>query len=257
VYPQTADDLTADLSAPAGSSDSDKDINLLARQLVEDAINSAQKSLDGNSPATSLLLSKISDTDGSCGGPNHVSEPFKFDASVLCDKDRPLPEWCYLCRQDGHLSENCVDDEVLNLPPLPKMSLKLKELLDKACLDVQRDLAATEKEEDQKKLVLHEIHKFVSHEYPECNLALFGSSENGFGFRNSDMDICLTHPSKTLDAVEVVSKLAQGMKTRKQEYREVLAIPTAKVPIVKFVHSASGMEGDISLDNVLVCGRCI
>jgi hypothetical protein len=88
VYPQTADDLTADLSAPAGSSDSDKDINLLARQLVEDAINSAQKSLDGNSPATSLLLSKISDTDGSCGGPNHVSEPFKFDASVLCDKDR-------------------------------------------------------------------------------------------------------------------------------------------------------------------------
>jgi hypothetical protein len=72
------------------------------------------------------------------------------------------------------LSENCVDDEVLNLPPLPKMSLKLKELLDKACLDVQRDLAATEKEEDQKKLVLHEIHKFVSHEYPGevlCNIS--------------------------------------------------------------------------------------
>ena len=63
---------------------------------------------------------------------------------------------------------------------------------------------------------------------------------------------------QTLDAVEVVTKLAQGMRTRKrmstkkifayslccnallltEEYREVLAIPSAKVPIVKFVHVA-------------------
>ena len=36
--------------------------------------------------------------------------------------------------------------------------------MERSCL--AGDLAATKKEEDQKKLVLCEIHEFVSHEYP-------------------------------------------------------------------------------------------
>lgn len=38
--------------------------------------------------------------------------------------------------------------------------------------------------------------------------------------------------------------------------RNILPITTAKVPIVKFEHKQSGLEGDISLYNTLVSGRC-
>ena len=87
----SAGDLAADLSAPtapAGSSDDDKELDLLASQLVEHAINSALKSLCGNSAAIPSVLSQMSETDGSCDGPKHLSLSFKFDVSVLCDKDR-------------------------------------------------------------------------------------------------------------------------------------------------------------------------
>ena len=54
-----------------------------------------------------------------------------------------------------------------------------------------------------------------------------------------------------MDFVEVIEELAKILKRHKGLY-QVIAITSAKVPIVKFKHRAFQVEGDISLYNTLV-----
>jgi hypothetical protein len=56
---------------------------------------------------------------------------------------------------------------------------------------------------------------------------------------------------QNLNCVEIIENLATKLKTHKGLYN-VFAITTAKVPIVKFKHRKSQIEGDISLYNTLV-----
>ena len=54
-----------------------------------------------------------------------------------------------------------------------------------------------------------------------------------------------------MDFVEVIEDLAKQLRKHKGFYN-VIAITSAKVPIVKFKHRAYQVEGDISLYNTLV-----
>uniref|UniRef100_A0A8C3RMT1 RNA uridylyltransferase n=1 Tax=Chelydra serpentina TaxID=8475 RepID=A0A8C3RMT1_CHESE len=85
-------------------------------------------------------------------------------------------------------------------------------------------------------------------------LCLFGSSKNGFGFRDSDLDICMTleghENAEKLNCKEIIEGLAKILK-KHPGLKNILPITTAKVPIVKFEHRRSGLEGDISLYNTL------
>uniref|UniRef100_A0A665WHZ2 Terminal uridylyl transferase 4 n=1 Tax=Echeneis naucrates TaxID=173247 RepID=A0A665WHZ2_ECHNA len=88
----------------------------------------------------------------------------------------------------------------------------------------------------------------------KAQLCLFGSSKNGFGFRDSDLDICMTleghETAEKLNCKEIIEGLAKVLK-KHTGLRNILPITTAKVPIVKFEHRQSGLEGDISLYNTL------
>uniref|UniRef100_A0A3Q0STG0 Terminal uridylyl transferase 4 n=1 Tax=Amphilophus citrinellus TaxID=61819 RepID=A0A3Q0STG0_AMPCI len=88
----------------------------------------------------------------------------------------------------------------------------------------------------------------------KAQLCLFGSSKNGFGFRDSDLDICMTleghETAEKLNCKEIIEGLAKVLK-KHAGLRNILPITTAKVPIVKFEHKQSGLEGDISLYNTL------
>jgi len=55
-----------------------------------------------------------------------------------------------------------------------------------------------------------------------------------------------------LNCVNIIETLASTLKKRKDLVYNVLAITTAKVPIVKFKHARTQLEGDISLYNTLV-----
>ena len=82
---------------------------------------------------------------------------------------------------------------------------------------------------------------------------LFGSSNNGFGFRNSDMDICMMLGrlrSDQIDHLYYITELNKHLK-KCQFVSKVHAIKTAKVPIVKFIFSNPEIEADISLYNNL------
>ena len=54
-----------------------------------------------------------------------------------------------------------------------------------------------------------------------------------------------------IDVPEVIETVAKKL-TQKTRLFNVLAIPTAKVPIVKFADRDTRLEGDISLYNTLV-----
>ena len=77
---------------------------------------------------------------------------------------------------------------------------------------------------------------------------------NGFAFAKSDLDISLTfrnyQTDSELDAIGIIEVLADRLKNM-HGIRNIQAITSAKVPIIKFLHYETHVEGDISLYNIL------
>lgn len=63
--------------------------------------------------------------------------------------------------------------------------------------------------------------------------------------------IVVFYMQQNLDYVDCIEKITKKLKTHKGLYN-VFPITTAKVPIIKFKHRRSQLEGDISLYNLLV-----
>ena len=88
----------------------------------------------------------------------------------------------------------------------------------------------------------------------DARLNLFGSSVNGFGFHQSDMDICLRfstdEPAPELNMAEQVIKISNCL-SKNPNIQKVMHVKWAKIPIVKFKLPSLKLDGDISLYNSL------
>ena len=99
----------------------------------------------------------------------------------------------------------------------------------------------------------------------EARLEIFGSTKNGFGHSNSDLDLVLTYPNtqnameieRTKTNADLVNLLAKIL--RRPEFFDIIrvmqVIRSARVPIIKFVSSSSKfphLSGDICIRNCLV-----
>ncbi|KAM9364181.1 terminal uridylyltransferase 4 isoform 2-T2 [Pholidichthys leucotaenia] len=178
-----------------------------------------------------------------------------FDKMIFtCGK--PPTVVCSICKRDGHLKDECPEDfKKIELKPLPPMNDRFREILDGLCKWCYYELSPTHTEHQKREQILTVLEKFIRKEYNEkAQLCLFGSSKNGFGFRDSDLDICMTleghETAENLNCKEIIEGLAKVLK-KHTGLRNILPITTAKVPIVKFEHRQSGLEGDISLYNTL------
>ena len=82
-------------------------------------------------------------------------------------------------------------------------------------------------------------------------LLLFGSSSNGFGAPDSDLDMCLALPdgAKLADPPAAMGRLAEDLEAAGM--LEVSARLTARIPIVMFTDGMTKMECDISMQNPL------
>uniref|UniRef100_A0AAR2L031 CCHC-type domain-containing protein n=1 Tax=Pygocentrus nattereri TaxID=42514 RepID=A0AAR2L031_PYGNA len=197
----------------------------LARLLVTDGTQdgdaSQQPSSPSPSPQNGLLLDsedEEQEEEGQKASENDRIAPedlhYVFDRMIFTG-GKPPTVVCSICKRDGHLKDDCPEDfKKMELAPLPSMTERFREILDNLC-----------------RLCFY-----------KAQLCLFGSSKNGFGFRDSDLDICMT--SSIIEGLAKVLKKHTGL-------RNILPITTAKVPIVKFEHKQSGLEGDISLYNTL------
>ncbi|XP_077572391.1 terminal uridylyltransferase 4 isoform X2 [Stigmatopora nigra] len=186
-----------------------------------------------------------------------IMEDFQyvFDKKIFTG-GKPPNVVCSICKQDGHLKEQCPDDfKKIELKLLPPMDSHFKEILDGLCKLCHSELAPTDAEQDKREQILVNLERFIRKEYNDkAQLCLFGSSKNGFGFHDSDLDICMTleglETAEKLNCKEIIEALAKVLK-KHTGLKNILPISTAKVPIVKFEHKQSGLEGDISLYNIL------
>ncbi|ELU05930.1 hypothetical protein CAPTEDRAFT_221986, partial [Capitella teleta] len=180
---------------------------------------------------------------------------FNFSAPQVVDGKGPAV-FCSICQRSGHLKQNCPDENLPPPLPVPPMTTEFRIMLDNMLWMVPNDFEPSERETFLRKTVLHEMEEYVRETFPDAQLSLFGSSVNGFGFKQSDLDICLqfkstpVKDSQSLNCVAIIETLAQILKIHRGFYN-VFAITTAKVPIVKFRHRRSQLEGDISLYNTL------
>uniref|UniRef100_A0A3P9JJT2 CCHC-type domain-containing protein n=1 Tax=Oryzias latipes TaxID=8090 RepID=A0A3P9JJT2_ORYLA len=162
---------------------------------------------------------------------------------------------CSLCKKDGHLKKDCPEDfKKVELHPLPPLTSEFVHVLDRVCEQCYMDFAPDELELSIRELILQQLEAFVRCQFAGARLQLFGSSKNGFGFRQSDLDICMVLEGKEniddVDCIRIIESLARCLK-KNPDLKNILPITTAKVPIVKFYHINTSLEGDISLYNTL------
>ncbi|XP_045147909.1 terminal uridylyltransferase 4 isoform X6 [Echinops telfairi] len=213
-----------------------------------------------------IVCTDVSATSFNCKAPEDASDNndenlptqelyYVFDKFILTS-GKPPTIVCSICKKDGHSKNDCPEDfRKIDLKPLPLMTNRFREILDLVCKRCFDELSPPFSEQHNREQILIGLEKFIQKEYDEkARLCLFGSSKNGFGFRDSDLDICMTleghENAEKLNSKEIIENLAKILK-RHPGLRNILPITTAKVPIVKFEHRRSGLEGDISLYNTL------
>lgn len=162
---------------------------------------------------------------------------------------------CSLCKRDGHLKKDCPEDfKKVELEALPPMTPEFFSILNKVCEQCYTDFAPDDLEVGVREHILQDLESFVRRQFAGARLQLFGSSKNGFGFRQSDLDICMVLEGQDsiddVDCIKIIESLARLLK-KHPDLKNILPITTAKVPIVKFLHVRTGLEGDISLYNTL------
>ncbi len=182
---------------------------------------------------------------------------FTFDADILTAGQSPVLS-CSVCGADGHLQHACPEEEMPPVRPLPPPQVLLRRVpeLDRVCLQVQRRFEPSANELRERDQFMRNLTSYIQRSYPRAVLTVFGSSQNGFAFAHSDLDVSLTFSDQEtdegIDAIDVIERLAEKLK-RMQGVRGVQAITSAKVPIIKFtsVQYQPRIEGDISLYNIL------
>ncbi|XP_039731556.1 terminal uridylyltransferase 7 isoform X4 [Pteropus medius] len=184
------------------------------------------------------------------------SSDFFYEFSKLIfTKGKSPTVVCSLCKREGHLKKDCPEDfKRIQLEPLPPLTPKFSNILDQVCIQCYKDFSPTIVEDQAREHIRQNLENFIRQEFPGTKLSLFGSSKNGFGFKQSDLDVCMTinglETAEGLDCVRTIEELARVLK-KHSGLRNILPITTAKVPIVKFFHLRSGLEVDISLYNTL------
>ncbi|MEQ2234500.1 hypothetical protein ILYODFUR_032408 [Ilyodon furcidens] len=110
---------------------------------------------------------------------------------------------CSLCKRDGHLKKDCPEDfKKVELDPLPSLTPDFLRVLNRVCEQCYSDFAPDDLENGVRELILQDLESFVRRQFAGARLQLFGSSKNGFGFRQSDLDICMVLEGKeTMDNV--------------------------------------------------------
>ncbi|VDI46674.1 terminal uridylyltransferase [Mytilus galloprovincialis] len=178
---------------------------------------------------------------------------YVFQYNVLTDGKGPVI-FCSLCEKEGHLKQSCPDDKLPELSALPKLTKSHKDALSSLLKRIPGEYGPNEVELQEREMVRRELEEFIQELYPDSRVHMFGSSYNGFGFSKSDLDLCVTfdkHPTgEGLDMVHFIEYISCKLKTHRGLYN-VFPITSAKVPIVKFKHRRTQLEGDISMYNLL------
>jgi len=178
---------------------------------------------------------------------------FSMDGAKLSLGHPPGPQ-CTVCFSSAHPTSICPEDQRLQLVPLPRLEAHYKNMMEAMLGDIVLAYHPEQEELMAREMFVKELTAFITQLWPDARLKLFGSSCNGFSFRDSDLDISVTFEgvdtSEQLDCSSLVEELSSHL-LKMRGVTKVLPITAAKVPIVKLFHGKFNIEADISLYNVL------
>lgn len=80
-------------------------------------------------------------------------------------------------------------------------------------LALYESLKPSEEHRSKQKQLVDSLANSVSKEWPNAQMHLYGSCANSFGTSHSDVDVCLEMEIGTEDAVEVLVRLADVLRT--------------------------------------------
>lgn len=105
----------------------------------------------------------------------------------------------------------------------------------------------------KKMRLLDAVQNVLQETYSYCILFVVGSSMNGFGCNNSDMDLCLMFTNDEINQKFEATTILKNVYRilRKCSFIRNLELIKAKVPIIKFVDNVSGIEVDFNVNNVV------
>lgn len=197
--------------------------------------------------------SKIDPEEQACGVADISKDiVYRFDTKIFQGSSKPVKTCCF-CKEDGHVKDRCPDLQKPPLIALPPMTPMFAKVLDFVCQTYRANNEFEKSEVFYREKVLRNLESYIKRQYPEARLFLFGSSKNGFGFRNSDIDISMTLEGRVKEEVDCVEEIRslEKLLRKHRDCANVLAITTAKVPIVKLSIRSCDLEADISLYNTL------
>ncbi|XP_072752207.1 poly(A) RNA polymerase gld-2 homolog A [Anoplolepis gracilipes] len=97
------------------------------------------------------------------------------------------------------------------------------------------------------------LYVYIKDQYPKYGLFLVGSTMNGFGSDNSDVDMCLlvrhTEMDQKYEAIEHLEQILKYLK--KCNFIEQLELIHAKVPIIKFRDTVQNLKVDLNCNNAV------
>lgn len=112
-------------------------------------------------------------------------------------------------------------------------------------------------EEHRQAKALEQVESLLKAAWPQAEVILFGSAANGLAVRGTnDLDICLQLPP-SFDSQESKAEAAVAVaeKAREAGMEDVVDLPGARIPVVKFCLPHSPWHIDVTINNALACAN--
>lgn len=133
-------------------------------------------------------------------------------------------------------------------PPPEAMTEEKTSVLADQLTALEREVSPSEVERKQRRGIVNHLTRTLERQVRGSKLHPFGSAETGLVLRRGDVDLCLV-VNDLRKPKGVLRHLANVLES--EDYRDIQTIGRAKVPIVKFTDSTTGIPVDLSLNNAL------
>ncbi|CAF3156096.1 unnamed protein product [Rotaria socialis] len=227
---------------------------------IESNMSAIQNDVNKNSLAStnnddpSVFTSPIKDDQLPCID-NPSSDLFYDFQAENFHAEQGAPFVCTICNNVGHLKSECPELIVPNMVDLPEISEEWIQILSSLCQYITEQCKPRHNDIENRERILIQLQKQFEKDYPDCSLHAFGSFYNGFGFRKSDLDVCIVFKDQreehTDEALQIMKRILKSMRSSSDTFESVQPILHAKVPIIRSKHRRLQIEIDISFHNML------
>ncbi|GAA5808147.1 hypothetical protein MFLAVUS_001531 [Mucor flavus] len=169
------------------------------------------------------------------------SSTFESCSSDVTDDSTVVSTSSSLCMKEDYN----IQDYSLVHPPI---ILPFHESLSFDMLRLYQKLIPSRQSFNKRQVMMIKIEKILNREWPNQHIKvhLFGSSQNGLGTNQSDVDICI---STSWNGLRCIKTLAKTLKNN--GLHVIRTIPRAKVPIVKIWDPVLELACDLNVNNTI------